>query len=40
MLLSSLHAAHVRHLSSMRRSPATITYYKYGLEPLQEFLKV
>jgi integrase/recombinase XerD len=40
MLLSSLHAAHIRHLSSMRRSPATLIYYRYGLEPLTEFLKL
>lgn len=38
MKLLDLHAQHRRHLASLRRSPATLDYYKYALEPLDKFL--
>lgn len=38
MKLLDLHAQHRRHLASLRRSPATLDYYRYALEPLEKFL--
>ena len=38
MLLTDLHQIHVRHLAALRRSPATIAFYYFSLEPLLEFM--
>lgn len=39
MLLTDLHQMHVRHLAALRRSPATIAYYFYSLEPLLQCME-
>ena len=38
MLLTGLHQMHARHLAALRRSPVTIAYYFYSLEPLLQFM--
>lgn len=38
MLLPQLCQMHTRSLQAARRSPATVTYYGYALEPLHNFL--
>lgn len=39
MDLQQLHQTHRRHLAAARRSPATLEYYRYALEPLSAFLE-
>jgi len=38
MLLSEPHQIHARHLSALRRSPSTIAFYRFSLEPLEKCL--
>ncbi|GGK19540.1 tyrosine recombinase XerD [Deinococcus malanensis] len=38
MKLDTLHRMHARHLAALRRSPATIEFYRFALEPLEKFL--
>ncbi|MFC4425444.1 hypothetical protein [Deinococcus navajonensis] len=39
MLLTDLHQMHARHLAALRRSPATIAFYFFALDPLLDVLE-